>query len=123
MMHGLPRLPWTKLAETADVGNTTLVLQEATDWMPGDHIFVSSTELEQLEAEECFIRTVSDGGRVIEITKPLLYRHWGAGWTSADGQTNIHHYRASVGLLSRNVIVQGDDKFTQAQQVASLFFK
>ena len=49
-MHGIPRSPpWTALAETAKVGNTTIVVQADTDWGPGDRIFVSSSEYNMLE--------------------------------------------------------------------------
>lgn len=54
------------------------------------------------------IDRVSDDGKVLTLTKPLLYEHWGAGWSSPGGAT-IDEYRASVGLLSRNIVVQGDE--------------
>jgi hypothetical protein len=38
-MHGASRLPpWTKLAETANAGNFTLVLQDVTDWEAADRV-------------------------------------------------------------------------------------
>jgi hypothetical protein len=116
-LHGRHRVSWTKLAETATVGNTTLVLRDDTDWEVGDHIFVSSTEHQMLQAEECYIIAVSSDGRVVEIDKPLIYEHWGAGWISEDGLYDMDGYRASVGLLTRNVVVQGDHVYTKAQQV------
>jgi len=116
-LFGRPRIPWTKLAETALVGNTTITLLDDTDWGVGDSIFISSSEHNFLEAEERVITAVlSSDGRVVELDKPLLYDHWGAGWTSADGTESIHAYRASVGLLTRNIIIQGDDTWTQKQQ-------
>jgi hypothetical protein len=114
-MFGMPRIPWTKLAETATVGNTTLVLKDETDWKAGDKIFVTSTEFNHLQAEELTVKATSQGGRIVEITTPLIYEHWGSGWSS--GADSIDEYRASVGLLTRNVVVQGDDVYTQAQQV------
>ena len=116
-MHGRPRTPWTKLAETAYVGNTTLVLRDETDWEVGDHIFISSTEHQMLQAEESYISAVSADGRRVELTKPLIYEHWGEGWTSEDGVHEMDAYRASVGLLTRNIVVQGDSTYTKKEQV------
>ena len=120
-LHGRPRLrSWTKLAETVEPGNTTLVLREDTDWEAGDHIFVSSTDYQMLQAEECYIKAVlSSDGRVIEVTRPLQYQHWGAGWTSTDGKHDMDNYRASVGLLTRNVVIQGDHVHTKKEQFGS----
>jgi hypothetical protein len=117
-MHGRPRLPWTKLARTAGVGNSTLELVDETDWEPGDVLVVTSSEYDQLEAEEVAVVAVAvaAGGRVVEVAPPLRFAHWGAGWVSADGKSDMREYRASVGLLTRNVVVQGDDVHTQAQQ-------
>ena len=116
-LHGRPRVSWTKLAETAAAGNTTIVVRDDTDWEVGDHLWVSSTEYDQFEAEEIWITDISADGRVIQISKPLLYEHWGAGW-EADGASgeSMDAYRASVGLLTRNVVIQGDDVYTKAQQ-------
>ena len=117
-MHGRPRIPWTKLAETAHVGNSTIILRDETDWEVGDQIFISSTEYQMLQAEECYIAAVSSDGRRVELTKPLIYEHWGEGWTSDDGYHEMDAYRASVGLLTRNVVVQGDSTWTTKQQVS-----
>ena len=112
-----PRISWTKLAETAHEGNTTIVVQDDTDWGIGDHLFLSSTEYNQFEAEEVYITDVSADGRVIHISKPLLYDHWGEGWVADDGSgDSMEAYRASVGLLTRNIVIQGDDRYSKAQQ-------
>ena len=65
ILYGRPRISWTKLAETAHEGNTTIVVQDDTDWGVGDHLFLSSTEYNQFEAEEVYITDVSADGRVI----------------------------------------------------------
>ena len=86
-LHGRPRSPpWTKLAATATAGNTSLELRESTDWQPGDEIFVTSTEYSMLQAERFTLVAVSEDGRTVELDTPLLYDHWGAGWTSDDGK-------------------------------------
>lgn len=105
-LHGKERIAWTKLAATAHVGNTTIHLRDDTDWGPGDHIFISSTEYNQFQAEERYVIHASKDGRTIELDKPLIYKHWGEGWMSVDTGATMEAYTASVGLLSRNIVLQ-----------------
>ena len=43
-LHGRPTLTtWTRLAETAAAGDTTLQLLEAVDWPPGARIVIAPT--------------------------------------------------------------------------------
>ena len=108
-MHGRQRVPWSKLAVTVPAGNTTMVVRDDTDWAQGDKIFVSSTDLQMLHAEEKFIKHVSSDGRTIELDKPLIYEHKGL-----DIPRKAQHGRcASVGLLTPNIVVQGDHINTQ----------
>ena len=106
ILHGRERVSWTRLAQNVHAGNVTIVVEEDTDWEVGDHIVISSTEFNQFEAEEVYIESVSEDGRTITLTKPLLYAHWGEGWTSEDGLSTMDSYRASVGLLTRNIVIQ-----------------
>ena len=100
-MHGRSRMPWSKLAVTVPAGNSTIVVRDDTDCEVGDKVFVSSTDLQMLNAEERTVLSVSSDGRTIELDKPLLYEHKGEGWVSDDGKYTMDAYRASVGLLTR----------------------
>ena len=40
-------------------------------------------------------------------TKPLRFTHYGDGWDQFGRR--MDHYRAEVGLLSRSIVIQGDD--------------
>ena len=116
IMHGEPRMPWTKLAVTAGVGNSTITVRDETDWREGDHIMITSTEYNQFEAEERHIVGVSADGTVLELDKPLIYKHHGEGWYSESGLASVEEYRAEVGLLTRNIVIKGDEVHTKAQQ-------
>jgi hypothetical protein len=55
-------------------------------------------------------RTSSTGTRVF-LQADLVYRHEGEGWLDPDNRQNSMHveeYRASVGLATSNVVVEGD---------------
>ncbi len=99
-MHGEPRgTGWTRLAQTAFAGTSSLSLLAAPQWRPGNTIVVASTEFDPLQSETCRITAVQ--GRQITLDKPLKFMHWGQITEGVDE-------RAEVGLLSRNIVVQGD---------------
>jgi cell migration-inducing and hyaluronan-binding protein len=100
-LHGEPRGPgWTRLAQTALAGSTELVLQEPVSWRSGDRIVIASTDFDMHQAEEMTVSAVV--GNVVTLAAPLRYTHWGATESGVE-------VRAEVGLLSRNVRVQGHE--------------
>jgi cell surface hyaluronidase len=108
-LHGMPHVSWTRLAATAWQGATQILLDKPVDWNVGDRIVLASTDYDPLQAEEVTISAIS--GTTITLNKPLQYMHWGQLQTFA-GQ--ILDERAEVGLLSHNIVVQGDDSSEQA---------
>ena len=91
-------------------GNNTLSLQRPVDWEAGDSIILTSTSFDQYETETHTIAAVRDGGYTLELTRTLYYEHWGDGDVDpVTGEMLIDEMRAEVGLLSHNVVVQGDE--------------
>lgn len=118
-LHGLPSTAgtWVRLAENAFAGNNTLILDTPVDWSSGDHIFVTSTSFDPLETEELYIEEVLDGGYTLRLKTILYFDHWGLGYVDpVTGEELVPEYRAEVGRLTRNVVVQGDDTFSKRQQ-------
>jgi len=103
-LHGAPRTPWTRLAATTPKGATQLVLEKAPDWVPGDRLVVASTDYDPAQAEEVVVKEVR--GTTVLLEQPLRYVHWGALQTIAGRTVDT---RAEVGLLTRNLVVRGDD--------------
>ncbi|MBX2856822.1 MAG: cadherin-like domain-containing protein [Rhodobacteraceae bacterium] len=105
---------WSQLNRTAQQGDTVLFLDEATGWEVGDKIAIASTDFGIEQAEELTIVKIEDGGRKVTIDKPLEYMHYGEtetysnGKSGADAKSWTLDMRAEVGLLSRNVTIQGD---------------
>ena len=104
-LHGQSRSPWTRLTASATAGTTQLLLDASTNWHAGDRIVIASTSFEPNEAEVATI--VSVAGPSVTLAEPLRFSHWGTVQT-IDGQSLDE--RAEVGLLSRNVVVRGDDR-------------
>jgi hypothetical protein len=119
-LHGLPTLQtWTRLSKTAWENNTILELQQQVDWKVGSAIVIASTDHVKEHAEEVIIVDVLNNGKTIRIHKPLMYTHQG-DTLGPFGDGNYIEVRAEVGLLSRNVIVQGDSKSSSWQFGATI---
>ncbi|MEO0821605.1 MAG: Ig-like domain-containing protein [Pseudomonadota bacterium] len=101
---------WTQLGATAEAGSTTLTLAEATGWQPGDTIVIASTDFNADQAETFEIVSVADGGREVTLDRPLEHMHYGEidRYDDPDGDVHRLDMRAEVGLLSRDVRIQGD---------------
>jgi cell surface hyaluronidase len=106
-MHGRKRPGWTQLGRTASKGDRTIKLKRRMPWHRGDRIVIASTDYAAGHAEQ---RTVSNvEGRRLTLDAPLNWQHWGR-LQKFGGK--VLDERAEVGLLSRNVVVRGDDAST-----------
>ena len=109
-LYGEQRTSWTTLGATAAAGATQISLKEPAAWRVGERIVIASTSFEPNEAEERTITAIN--GAVVTINQPLAYRHYGDLQTF-EGKTLDS--RAEVGLLSRNIVIQGDSGSEAAQ--------
>jgi hypothetical protein len=90
--------------ETVNPGETSLKLKDAVTWKVGDKIVIAPTGKNIREHEEVTIVGVQQAGKVIQVYPALKYRHISLVQNIA-GRTI--ETRAEVGLLTRNVVVQG----------------
>ncbi|WP_298966525.1 calcium-binding protein [uncultured Roseibium sp.] len=109
---------WTQLAKIAEAGSSSLTLEGKTKWEAGDKIALASTSQDAHEAEEAVIKKVTvneNGTTTLTLDAPLKYTHFGENQTYDNGKTGADYRewtvdtRAEVGLLSRNVKIQGDE--------------
>jgi cell migration-inducing and hyaluronan-binding protein len=105
---GQKRVVWTKLNQTLEKGETTLTLLETPDWQAGDKIVVASTDFDYQQAETFTIKRII--GKTITLDKAARFMHYG----ELQSYNNVTvDQRAEVGLLSRNIVIQGDDSSAQ----------
>ena len=104
-LHGQLRGPdWTRLMRTASAGDTELTLESPVNWQPGDRLVLASTDFDPQQAEEITVESVTRN--VVTVDAPLNYMHWGEDQMYGD---RVLSERAEVGLLSRNIVIHGDD--------------
>lgn len=109
-IHGADVVAWTRLGANALPGNTSITMSEPVDWQANDVIVITSSDLSWTHAEQRTIASVSPDGLTVNLTQSLDYKHTGViqEYTrSTDGKTWTADLRAEVGLLTRNVTIQG----------------
>eukprot|EP00051_Salpingoeca_urceolata_P019992 m.295984 g.295984 ORF g.295984 m.295984 type:complete len:3942 (+) comp19518_c0_seq1:299-12124(+) len=106
-VHGRPRMRvWTKVAQTAEAGDTELVVSEPVDYETGDQLVLTSSSISMYETEEVEVVARSADNLTLTLSAPLKYRHE-SSFYEHDGE--VVDMRIEVGLLSRNVVIQGDE--------------
>jgi hypothetical protein len=104
-LHGHRRdaLSWTRLSRNAKAGNRQLELVDAPDWRVGDQIVIAPSGTRGDRAE---VRTITQvAGHVVKFAEPLSFHHYGRIDTVEGYAIDM---RAEVGLLSRDIVLQGD---------------
>src|SRR5689334_7112419 len=96
-LHGDRMHTWTKLANTAQAGSTSIEVLNASGWRVGDEIVLASTDFDPRQAERRTIAAIS--GNKLTLDKKLDYMHFGKITFDVDE-------RGEVGLLTRNIKVQ-----------------
>ncbi len=107
---------WTRLERSANAGDSSITVRDATGWQPGDRIVVASTDFAGYDEggdEQVEERTVTAvAGDVLTLDSPLDYFHQGTlmnvGGISVD-------QRAEVARLNRNIVIRGDAQSDDGQ--------
>ena len=104
-LHGLrgQDRPWTMLNGTVVTGTDQLTTAHLTNWRVGDEIVIAPSGVQPDEAEVVTITGIS--GKNVQFSPVLQYDHYGAT-QSVDGK--LLDMRAEIGLLTRNIIIEGD---------------
>jgi cell migration-inducing and hyaluronan-binding protein len=104
-LHGDRKNSWTKLANTATAGSTSIQVLDASGWRAGDEIVLASTDYDPRQAERRTISAIK--GNTITLDKKLDYMHFGKITFDVDE-------RGEVGLLTRNVRLQASADAAEA---------
>jgi hypothetical protein len=106
---GVARKSWVKLSTTAVVGSNQLELNQPVDWKPGDRIVIASSVVAD-QSEEREVEQVT--GSTVKLKTPLSYMHTGELREVAGVSFDL---RAEVGLLTRDIKIEGDESSIGSQ--------
>jgi hypothetical protein len=106
-LFGEARTGWTKLNGTALKGSNVLTLADTPiNWRAGMALVIGSSSENPREAEVRRIQSIN--GKAVTLDAALSYNHFGEQQTYSNGRrTWTVDTRAPVGLLSRNITIQG----------------
>jgi cell migration-inducing and hyaluronan-binding protein len=114
-LFGRDHVSWTRLSATAVKGDNCVVLDRVVrSWDTGFTVVITSTDFDAHQSEVRTIKNVtsSTSKSTVCFTEPLSYSHFGELQYFMDSHGNatgkVLDERAEVGLLSRNIIIQGD---------------
>jgi len=106
---------WTRLAATAEPGDTIIMLQNKVNWLPGQEIVLVTTAMKdsrewhrnEVAIVQSVIQnpTVPSGeviGSAVILESPISYQH-----VANSG------YQGEVGLLTRQIVIQGDESTSE----------
>jgi len=109
-LHGCRKeFTWHLLSETVEAGSDTIKMVQNVDWSVGDEIAIASTAGKNKQAQN-EIRTIkSINDNVITLEEALEFRHISvtSTWDTALDEQREIPMRAEVGLLTRNILIQG----------------
>lgn len=97
---------WTLLAQTAEIGATTITLKDAVDWTVGEEIVLATTDWDLAHSETRRIAAVSGDKKTITLDYSLNFKHVSVRDDYGD---QFIEMRGEVALLSRNILFKGDD--------------
>jgi hypothetical protein len=109
-LHGKPvGITWTYLSATANANSNQIQLKDPVGWSNGDQIVIATTghKSSQGQSETNFITSISPDKKTLTLQAPLKFQHLSISRTVGGVTVQI---RAEVGLLSRNVVLNGVDE-------------
>ena len=123
-LHGKPiPITWSRLSRTANVNDTEITIEHEVNWSVGDEIVIATTGFGPVGNERVLITSVSVGNGLTElgINPALEYEH--LSFVMSNGEEDLH-LKAEVGLLTRNIVVEGsvNDEWTEEIAPCSLAF-
>ncbi len=114
-LYGPRRMSWSMLGDTVFPGGVVVRLAEPVDWRAGEHIVVASGGADLPLVEERAVAAIANDRRRITLDRPLCHRHLGR---TAPVAGSSPQSIGKVALLSRDIVIEGDDASCAASQGA-----
>ncbi len=120
-LFGIVKNKMTRLNQTAQAGQSSIVVENAQTWKVGDQIAIAATGFNPSESESATITNIS--GNTLTLNKSLSYMHWGAApesFSHSSGQTFSLDQRAEVINLTRNIKIEAYDRLSDGTEANQL---
>jgi hypothetical protein len=118
-MHGIKRTKhMTRLHAEAIQGATSITVETGLDLIQGDRLALAPTGYDYVTSEEAFVQAYDTATGVVTLVSPLLHYHWGSAVSTAN-KYNGADIRGEVLILSRNIVIAGEDLDTWGGQIVT----
>jgi hypothetical protein len=108
-MYGKPRTgTLTRLHAECFMDATEIYVESGLDWVAGDRIALGPTSFAHDRSEDNFVTAYDIETGKVTLETPLKYHHWGKSVSTGDDYNGVD-MRGEVILLSRNIIIAGED--------------
>ncbi|HHG86093.1 MAG TPA: T9SS type A sorting domain-containing protein, partial [Bacteroidetes bacterium] len=108
-VHGADKMSWTRLNAQANAGTAQITVSDAVDWNIGDSIVITTTDYDPHQSEVRTITAISTNKKTLTLNSTLAFMHYGKIDTfSSPYRDHYLDHRAEVGVLTRNLKIQGD---------------
>ncbi len=105
-LHGRPvAKSWTKLNASVAAGARSITLADAPGWRAGDQIVITPSTGNRDQNEYSLATIESVNGTTVTLREPTRFPHIGQRHSVGDVTFD---FRSEVGLLTQNIVVQGD---------------
>jgi G8 domain len=95
---------WQRIAADVNAGASTVQLEQAAGWQPGDTIVVGPTGFAFAEAEERTVTAIN--GQTLTVSPPFAYNHGAFTKLYTEGNRRaVLDERAEVADLTRNIVI------------------
>lgn len=108
----------TRLHAEVFMDSTEITVESGLDWVAGDRIALGPTSYAHDRSEDNFVTAYDIETGVVTLETPLKYHHWGKSVSTADEYNGVD-MRGEVILLSRNIIIAGEDIESWGGQVVT----
>jgi len=112
-LHGSRRVAWSMLADTVFPGGVVIKLSEAVDWRIGERLVIASGGSDLPLVEERHVAAVAADRMRVTLDHPLKHRHLGR---SAPVMGSLPGTIGRVALLSRDIVIEGDEASDHSSQ-------
>ncbi|MCX8114672.1 MAG: G8 domain-containing protein [Burkholderiaceae bacterium] len=108
-LNGRRRASWVPLGDSTIVGANFVRLAQPVDWLPGETVAIASGGAELPLVEERTVVGVEHDRCTLALDRPLQHRHLGRDAPVLRAPASAV---AKVALLSRSIVVEGDESST-----------
>lgn len=107
-LYGKPRKLMSRLRADIHIGDTQMLLEPGLGWKTGDLIGIAPSNMRFRQYESATLVSYDDESGIAVVDSELTYYQYGLMNSTASDYNGVD-LRGEVYLLTRNVIIQGED--------------